>query len=379
MPSNSSVNFEIAQRMPAKEFSTLLKVSSALASSLDLPVVLQTAIDSAVEVIGLDTGAIYLLEDSSLFLGATTPPLSPELFWLRLKPESVSNHPHLQEALILEAPTFLMDATKEIFTPAEAAVRDARQLVSILYIPLLIKQKAIGAMILGSTHEVWTMNQQELDLSRILANQVSLALANAKLYQDVQRSNADLINSYDATLLGWSLALEMRDQDTHGHTQRVTEMTEELARRMGVPQEQLMQARRGAMLHDIGKIGIPDSILRKAGPLTPEEWVIMRKHPGYAYQFLLQIDYLAEALDIPYCHHEKWDGSGYPRGLKGQEIPLSARIFMVADVFDALTSERSYRKAWSREDALSYVREQTGKHFDPAVVKTFLEEVIGEG
>jgi putative nucleotidyltransferase with HDIG domain len=189
----------------------------------------------------------------------------------------------------------------------------------------------------------------------------------------LQRSNLDLTLAYDATIEGWSRALDLRDKETEGHTQRVTEMTESLARTLGVEGETLLHVRRGALLHDIGKMGVPDAILLKPGPLTEEEWVIMRKHPTYAYEMLSPIAYLKPALDIPYCHHEKWDGTGYPRRLKGEEIPLSARAFAVVDVWDALRSDRPYRPRWPEEKVLEHIREQTGKHFDPHVVEAFFQ------
>jgi HD-GYP domain-containing protein (c-di-GMP phosphodiesterase class II) len=133
--------------------------------------------------------------------------------------------------------------------------------------------------------------------------------------------------------------------------------------------------RRGALLHDMGKLGIPDQILLKPGPLTDEEWVIMRKHPQYAYDMLSSIDYLRPALDIPYCHHEKWDGSGYPRGLKGEQIPIAARIFSIIDVWDALTSDRPYRPAWDRQRVIEYIENNSGMHFDPAIAKVFLHKI----
>jgi len=158
----------------------------------------------------------------------------------------------------------------------------------------------------------------------------------------------------------------------------VTEMVLELAELFGVNQPDLVHIHRGAILHDIGKMGIPDRILLKPGPLTEEEWKIMRNHPQYAYEMLSSIEYLRSALDIPYCHHEKWDGSGYPRGLKGEQIPLAARLFAVVDVYDALTSDRPYRKAWPHQAALDFIGEQSGKHFDPDVVKLFLKMMEGK-
>jgi putative nucleotidyltransferase with HDIG domain len=178
--------------------------------------------------------------------------------------------------------------------------------------------------------------------------------------------------TYDMTLEGWSRALDMRDQETEGHSERVTEMAMDLARILAIGDAEAEHIRRGALLHDMGKIGIPDSILLKPGPLTEEEWVVMRTHPVRAFELLSRIPYLRQALEIPYCHHEKWDGSGYPRGLKEEQIPLAARIFAIVDVYDALTNDRPYRKAWSREKALTYILEQSGKHFDPKVVEAFL-------
>lgn len=167
--------------------------------------------------------------------------------------------------------------------------------------------------------------------------------------------------------------MDLRDEGTEGHTIRVVEKTLKICKKFGFSTAELAHIRRGVLLHDIGKVGVPDSILNKPGPLTDDEWVIMRKHPVYAYQMLYPIAYLRPSLDIPYCHHEKWDGTGYPRGLKGLEIPLSARIFSVVDVYDALTSDRPYRKAWKKEATLAYIREKSGTHFDPEIVEKCLK------
>jgi response regulator RpfG family c-di-GMP phosphodiesterase len=207
-----------------------------------------------------------------------------------------------------------------------------------------------------------------LEFLEILGGQAAVALDNADLFEHLQRS-------YEATLEGWVRALDLRDKETEGHSQRVTEMSVRLARAMGLDEEEIEHVRRGALLHDIGKLGIPDQILLKPGPLTEEEWVIMRTHPTLAYQWLSPIDYLRPALDIPYCHHEKWDGSGYPRGLAGEQIPLAARIFAVVDVWDALSSDRPYRKRWPDEKVHAHLCEQAGSHFDTQVVETFVSMV----
>jgi len=190
--------------------------------------------------------------------------------------------------------------------------------------------------------------------------------------QTLQRSLIELTLAYDATIEGFGRALDLREGEPVGHTSQVTEMTVELAKAHGIRGENLMHIKRGALLHDIGKMGISEQILKKPGKLTEAEWVIIHMHPQNAYDLLASIIYLYPALDIPYCHHEKWDGTGYPRGLKGELIPLAARIFAVIDVWDALTSPRPYREAWSDTQARQYIQEQSGIHFDPAVVKNFL-------
>ncbi|HEY3312718.1 MAG TPA: HD domain-containing phosphohydrolase [Anaerolineales bacterium] len=189
--------------------------------------------------------------------------------------------------------------------------------------------------------------------------------------QEMENLHREVVTAYDQTIEGWSKALDLRDKETEGHTKRVSEMTKQLARAAGFDAEALLQIQRGALLHDVGKLGIPDKILLKPEPLTRDEWMIMRKHPVYAYEWLSAIDYLHVALEIPYCHHEKWDGTGYPRGLKGEDIPMAARLFAVVDVWDALTSDRPYRKALSDADAWKYILDQNGHHFDPRAVEAF--------
>jgi len=205
-----------------------------------------------------------------------------------------------------------------------------------------------------------------------LAGQAAIAIDSSEMFEGLQRNNIDLRIAYDATIEGWSRALDLRDNETEYHTLRVVETSLELAAAMGIKNDDLIHIKRGALLHDIGKMGVPDEILHKPGPLTDEEWLIMRKHPQFAYEMLSPIGYLHRALDIPSCHHEKWDGTGYPRGLKGEQIPLAARLFAIVDVWDALRSDRPYRKAWPEEKVLEYLKEQSGKHFDPMIVEVFL-------
>jgi PAS domain S-box-containing protein/putative nucleotidyltransferase with HDIG domain len=213
---------------------------------------------------------------------------------------------------------------------------------------------------------------------KALAKQAGVALAHAELLAGLERANAELQSAYDRTIEVLAAAIDLRDHETENHSRRVTELSLELARRMGMDPEELRQVRRGALLHDVGKLAVPDAILLKPGKLTEEEWAEMKKHPVHAYEWLSQIPFLAPALEISYAHHERWDGSGYPRGLKGEEIPLPARIFAVVDVYDALTSDRPYRAAWSQARTLHYLQEQAGAHFDPAVVEAFLELIASE-
>jgi len=262
-----------------------------------------------------------------------------------------------------------IEALRQI--PDRADVISAENFAAYFIVPLVTKNKLLGAMEIYHRAPL-KINTEWLKFLETLAGQAAIAVDNATLFTDLQRSNEELALAYEAAIEGWARALELRDKETEGHTRRVAHMTERLARTMGIEGEALRHIRRGAMLHDIGKMGIPDSILLKPDQLTAEEEIIMHQHPLHAYNLLKGISYLSEDVDIPYCHHEKWDGTGYPRGLKGTEIPLSARIFAIADVYDALTSDRPYRKAWAHARTMDHIREQSGSHFDPQVVKAFL-------
>jgi putative nucleotidyltransferase with HDIG domain len=245
--------------------------------------------------------------------------------------------------------------------------------VSYYGAPLIIKGKLIGVVEVFSRSFV-ERNQDWLDFFSTLAGQAAIMIDDAQLFNDLQATNMELSIAYDATIEGWSRALDLRDKETEGHTQRVTELAMKLARQIGFPEGELIHIRRGALLHDIGKLGVPDYILLKSETLTESELNIMKKHPVFAYELLSPIRYLGPAaIDIPYCHHENWDGTGYPRGLKGEEIPLAARLFAIVDVWDALTSDRPYRPAWSKEKTLEFIKGQSGKRFDPQVTAAFLD------
>jgi PAS domain S-box-containing protein len=244
-------------------------------------------------------------------------------------------------------------------------------LVTYFGLPLITKGEVLGVLEVYDTQPL-QLDNEWMNFLEAMAGSATIAIENAGLIVDLEQANTNLIHAYDATIQGWARALELRDGETEGHSQRVTEMVVRLARRMGVKKEELVHVRRGSLLHDIGKMGIPDQILLKGQDLTPEEWKIMRRHPVYGYEMLSSVDFLLPALDIPYCHHERWDGTGYPRGLKGEEIPLYSRIFTVVDVWDALRTNRPYRAAWPREEVYQYLLQEGGKQFDPDVVKAFL-------
>ncbi|GEM_PF-1455638 len=243
---------------------------------------------------------------------------------------------------------------------------------SYIGIPLYVRNKQIGFLNLF-TRSPYSPADDELTFLKLVGAHTALAIDNTMMLSDLQVSNLELVKAYDSTLEGWSHAMDLRDRETEGHTLRVTELSEILAKRMGIPDELVVHVHRGSLLHDIGKIAVPDSILLKPGPLNEQEWEVMRRHPLYARDFLSTIDYLRPAVDIPLRHHERWDGSGYPDQLIGEAIPLPARIFSVIDVWDALTSNRPYRLAWPRQKALQYILEQSGMQFDPEVVRQFMK------
>ncbi|RJQ16107.1 MAG: HD domain-containing protein [Nitrospiraceae bacterium] len=246
------------------------------------------------------------------------------------------------------------------------------EFVSYFAVPLLAKGEIKGVLELFHRSPL-EPDPDWLDFLDTIADQAATAIDKAALFDELQRSYAEISLAYDSTIEGWSHFLDMRDRETEGHSQRVAEMTLRVAHEIGVEEGDMVHIRRGALLHDIGKMGIPDSILLKPGKLTHYERQIMECHPGFALDMLRKIDYLKPATDIPYCHHERWDGKGYPRGLKGEDIPLAARIFAVVDVCDALCSDRPYREAWPRDKAMKHIESLSGINFDPRIVKAFWE------
>ncbi len=348
---------------------TLRRIDRVIAGSIDINVTLNTVLDEVINQHGIQAASILLLEPSTLRL---------ECVALRgFRRETLKDTPlrvgtGWPGRVVLErSALYIPDIRKHPGKDRRENLFLSEGFTAYRALPLIAKGKVQGVLevFLDASFEA---DDEWNEFLLALAGQIAIALDNSTLFRNLERANLQLSLAYDATIEGWSHALDLRDKETEGHTQRVTDMTLELARAVGLEGEALLHIRRGALLHDIGKMGVPDSILHKPGPLTPEERANIRRHPQLAYDMLSPIEYLHPALDIPYSHHERWDGSGYPRGLKGREIPLAARIFAIVDVYDALTTDRPYRKGWPKAKALEYIRHQAGKHFDPKLVSVFL-------
>ena len=347
--------------------STMHAIDSAITASMNLNVTMSYLLDQVVGRLHVDAAAVLLANPQMMML---------EYFAGRgFRGKGISStrlrfgEGHAGRAAIERKLIHITDIAR--VPPAHPERLTGEGFVSHTAIPLIAKGQVKGILELFR-RDLFTPDADWLDFLNTFAGQAAIAIDNAMLFSDLQRANTQLARAYDATLEGWSHAMDLRDKETEGHSERVTETTLLLAQEMGITGEELLHIRRGALLHDLGKLGIPDYILYKPESLSKEEMEIMQRHPTLAYEMLMPIEFLRPALDIPYCHHERWDGSGYPRGLKGEQIPIAARLFAVADVFDALTSDRPYRAAWSREKARKYIRERSGKDFDPRAVEAFL-------
>jgi len=354
----------------------LVGVGRVINSSLGLKQVLEEVMDSLIALVQAERGFLVLREaDGELRVriarGIDHVDLEEEAFALSrtIVRRVVSSGEAVLTTNAQEDPRFGMEASIV-----------SLQLRSILCIPMKLKGEIIGVMFVDNRAHTGFFKESDLELLSAFADQAAMAIYNAQLFDelqaantDLETANAELQTAYEATLQGWVRALDLRDKETEGHTQRVTTLTQDLARKMGVDEEEMVHIKRGALLHDIGKMGIPDGILLKPGGLTQKEREHMQQHPDLAYEMLNPIEFLKPATDIPYCHHEKWDGSGYPRKLRGENIPFAARIFSVVDVWDALTSNRPYRGPMDSAEVRQHIQEGAGSHFDPQVVEAFFE------
>jgi putative nucleotidyltransferase with HDIG domain len=362
-------------RLQVDRLKALRMVDETINASLDLNLTSGVLLEVVTAKLGVDAADILLLDPHALTL---------EYFNGRGFRTSALQHTRLRigqglagraalERKMVHVSNF--DQQKGVFD-ASPLLRE-EQFVEYFGVPLIAKGEVKGMLEIFhrsplSPDETW------FSFWNNLAGQAAIAIDNIEMFNNLQRSNSELTLAYDENIEGWSRTLDLRDEETQGHTQRVTDITMRLAAALDLKDEELVYIRWGALLHDIGKMGIPDRILLKLGALTEEEWAIMRKHPVYAYELLAPITFLKQSTDIPYCHHEKWDGSGYPQGLRGDQIPLPARIFAIADVWDALCSDRPYRPAWPVSQAAAYLRQQAGKQFEPRLVELFFNFYLAE-
>ncbi|MBA4384941.1 MAG: hypothetical protein C0410_09410 [Anaerolinea sp.] len=362
----ATLNSQTEQQL--KRLTSLRRIDMSISGSFDVQLILDILLEEVTIQLKVDAASIYLYKPNNHEL---------ELIATRGFGNRKGKHDHI--TLGVDYPGLAALENRSIFIEdldqAEESSLLGQMLVSegfVTYIavPLMAKSEIRGVIEIAHRTRL-TLSEDWLRFLEMLAGQGAIAIETTQLFTNLQRSNIELSMAYDATIRGWSNALDLRDQETEGHTQRVTEMTLKLAATFGFDEKEIINIKRGALLHDIGKMGIPDSILLKPGQLSDDEWVTMRKHPRIAYELISPITYLRPATDIPYCHHEKWDGTGYPRGLKGEQIPLAARLFAVVDVYDALTNERPYRHAWSKEKTLAYIQENSGTYFDPQIIPVF--------
>jgi len=359
-------------RLQLSRLDSLHTIDTEILTSKDLKTILNVILRQAQRELSVDAADILVFEPSLQSLrcvasvGFSSEVMSYALFRLG---KGLAGRAALQQQTV-----YVKNLQDEEELLEQAPELRKENFITYWGVPLLVQGKIKGVLEIYhrtplDPHIEWF---KFLDM---LAGQAAIAIDNVSLFNVLQKSNMELRLAYDTTLEGWAHALELRDMETEGHSRRVTNLTAELATQMGVDPRLMDHIRRGALLHDIGKMGIPDAILNKPGPLTEEEWVIMKQHPIYAYEMLQEIIFLKPALDIPYSHHEKWDGTGYPLGMHGEAIPWAARIFAIVDVYDALSTDRSYRKAWDKEKIINYIKEQSNTHFDPKVVEAFLEVI----
>jgi len=355
-----------------ERLAALRSIDLAISSVFDLQITLTILINEVIKQLNVDAASVLLIQAGS---GRLEYVAGQGFYTRRIETTNQRiGEGNASRAVITRQIVEVPDLASHTGKFMRAQLLGDEGFVSYYAVPLITKGEVNGVLEIFNRSRI-NPDREWLDFLETLGGQTAIAIENSILFQDLQRSNFELALAYEATIEGWSRALDLRDRETEGHTQRVADFTLKLARKMGLSEERLILIRRGALLHDIGKMGIPDQILLKPEELTEQEQQIMRQHPQLAYDMLEPIAYLRDALNIPFCHHEKWDGTGYPRGLWGTQIPLEARLFAIVDVWDAITSDRPYRKAWPRKKALKYIREQSGKYFDPQMVEIFLQEI----
>jgi GAF domain-containing protein len=354
------------------QLSALRTIDNAISSNTDLNTTLSIILEQVKTELGVDAVDILLFKPETMTLEhvANRGFHTDAIYNISLRlGEGIAGKTALErKPLVIED---LVNVNIDNLTHYDGLL-SAEQFVAYANAPLVSKGQLKGVLEVFQ-RTFLNVDSDWLTFLEMMGNEAAIAIDNADLFNELQRSNLDLTIAYDATIEGWSQTLELRESPSASRGRLVTDMTLRLARIMNIQGLELIHIRRGSLLHDVGKMGVPDHILKKPGPLNEAEWQIVRQHPVLAHSLLSHISYLRPALDIPYCHHERWDGTGYPRKLRGEQIPLSARVFAVVDVYNALVSDRSYRKALPQAEAFKYLREQAGGQFDPAVVEMFLK------
>ncbi|MDQ3006453.1 MAG: GAF domain-containing protein, partial [Chloroflexota bacterium] len=359
-------------REQIQRLTTLRDIDAAIASSFDLRLTLNILMDQTMKHLGLHAVDITLYHpdlQTITYLGGLGFQFSSAT-----RPQ-VRIGEGLAGRVIIRHKTFHITDLQNSPEIKNEPLLKREGFVTYIGIPLIVKGQIKGVFEVFHRAPL-SPTPDWMEFLHTLAGQAAIAIDNSQFFENLQRSNQELIQAYDTTLEGWARALELRDRETEGHTRRVTELTLHLAEYMGISESELVNIHRGVLLHDIGKMGVPDHILKKTSKLDANEWQEMQQHPVYAYNLLSPISYLRGALDIPYCHHEHWDGGGYPRGLRAEQIPLAARIFSVVDIWDALLSDRPYRKAWSQDKVIEYLKDIAGTHLDPRIVEIFLRMIV---
>jgi HD-GYP domain-containing protein (c-di-GMP phosphodiesterase class II) len=367
----NSMLFEDAKSRLFK-IESLRQIDLAISGSVDLEISMSVLVRQLINSLDVDAATVLIFDDLNRTLkyiaghGFVTDSL--KYTSLRIG-EGLAGKAAQRQELV-----YLKDIGTQETSLIHSPTLRKENFVSYIAVPLIAKGEIVGVL------EVFHRSLLEPDKEwfnflEALSGQAAIAIDRLNLFTGLEQSNLDLLRAYEATIEGWAKAIELRDRETEGHSRRVVDNTLRLAMRMGISGKDLLNMRRGALLHDVGKMAVPDHILLKPDKLSEDEWLIMKEHPTSAINLLSPIEYLQDALDIPCSHHERWDGKGYPDGLAGEEIPLSARIFAVIDVWDALQSDRPYRPGWSVEEALQYITENSGSHFDPDVVAEFLEMI----
>jgi putative nucleotidyltransferase with HDIG domain len=363
---------EARLRKQMQQLSALRSIDLAIASGLDLNLLLSMLLEQVANLLRVDAASVLLLNPKTNLLEFVSGRgfRSNSLRHTRLKMgEGCAGRVALERRLI-----HIPDLEANRIDFVRSPLFSGENFISYHGVPLVAKGRVLGVLEIFQRSPLHP-DADWLDFLKTISGQAAIAIDNAIMFKELQISNIELNLAYDVTIEGLSRALDLRDKETEEHTQRVTDITLKLAAALGAKETDMVHIRRGAILHDIGKVAIPDQILFKRGPLVEEEWNIMRQHPAIAVEMLSPVTYLAPALEIPHWHHEKWDGTGYPDQLEGEQIPFSARVFAFADVYDALTSDRPFRPAWQKQDAIRYIDSQSGRHFDPGIMPAFMELV----